>query len=149
MGQNQPPPDWNSLNERKLEDFSVGADDLTMFDFAGEYAQDSDRALYRLQFLLLDEDICLARVALLRAMVAARKPDSASGQEEAESFGDEIALLCEEGLFTAHASGRLTPERVRRLQRLTGNADALLEVHRRLVGDDAEDASSAWAVSDT
>jgi hypothetical protein len=104
---------------------------VAMVDFAAEYAQDSERALYRLQFLLLDKDTCLARVALLRIMAAERTPASPSGSEEVESFRDEIALLCEEGLFAAHARGRLTPERVRRLQWLTGSADALLEVHRR------------------
>jgi hypothetical protein len=119
------------------KEFSAARPDLdvAMFDFAAEHKQDPERALYRLQFLLLDEDTCLARVAFLRAMAAARKPPSPSVRERTESFHDEIGLLCEEGLFAAQAAGCLTPEQVHRLQRLTCNADALLAAHHRLVGE--------------
>jgi hypothetical protein len=121
--------------------------DVAMFDFAGEYAQDPERALYRLQFLLLDEDTCLARVAFLRTLAASagRKSSSLDARQTVEAFHAEIALLCEEGVFAVHAAGRLTSDWVRRLDRLTRNPEALLEVHRRLVDEDEPGGGSASA----
>src|SRR4051794_7792070 len=106
--------------------------DVTLFDFAADYAQDPERALYRLQLLLLDEDTCLARVAFLRALaeVAGRHVPSRDPRPTTESFREELALVCEEGVFAARAAGRLTPERIQGLHRLTRDTDALLEAHR-------------------
>jgi hypothetical protein len=113
--------------------------DVAMFDFADEYAQNPERALYRLQFLLLDEDTCVARVAFVRALAAGRESPLRDVRQPAGALRAEITLLCEEGLFAAHAAGRLTPERARRLAQLTRDPDALLEAHRRLIGEDGDD----------
>jgi hypothetical protein len=112
--------------------------DVALLNFADEYALHPEPALYRLQLLLLDEDTCLARVALLRTLAASAGRESSHGdvRQAVEAFRPEIALLLEEGLFAAHAAGRLTPERVRRLDQLTRAPEALLEAHRRLAADD-------------
>src|SRR5262245_6794769 len=102
-----------------------------MFDFAEEYAQTPERALHRLQFLLLHEDTCLARIALLQALAAAggHTVSPRGAQAAVEGFRAALDLLCAEGLFSAHAGGRLTPERVRDLARLARDPDALWEAH--------------------
>jgi RNA polymerase sigma-70 factor (ECF subfamily) len=113
--------------------------DATLFDFAEEYAREHERALDRLQLLVLDEDTCLARVAFLQALAEADGLQSSPRVRRAVgSFRDEIALLCEEGLFAAYAAGRLTPDRVARLDKLTRDPEAVRAAHRRLVGDEAE-----------
>jgi hypothetical protein len=118
--------------------------DTALFDFAEEYAREGERALYRLQLLVLDEDTCLARVAFLQALAqdAGRQSPPLDARQAVRSFGDEIALLCEEGLLAAHAAGRLTPDRIARLDKLTRDPEALLATHRRLVGD-GEDSDPA------
>jgi hypothetical protein len=114
--------------------------DAALFGFAEEYARERERALYRLQLLVLDEDTCLARVAFLQALAEAsgRLSSPQDVRQAVGSFRDEIALLCQEGLLTAHAAGRLTPDRVARLDKLTRDPEALLEAHRRLVGEGEE-----------
>src|SRR5262245_50897262 len=95
--------------------------DVALFNFADEWTQDPERALYRLQCLLLDEDTCLARVAFLRRLTAA-----SGGPARARAVRpEEITLVCEEGLFAAHAAGRLTPDRIHLLDLLTRNPEAL------------------------
>src|SRR5262249_46006998 len=100
-------------------------------------ARSPERALNRLQFLLLDEDTCLARVAWLRTLAAAagRQPSTRAVRPAPEAFPEEIALLCAEGLFAAHAAGRLTAERVQRLDWLTHDPDALWRTHQALAAD--------------
>jgi RNA polymerase sigma-70 factor (ECF subfamily) len=123
--------------------------DATLFDFAEEYAREPERALDRLQLLVLDEDTSLARVAFLQALAEAEGLPSSPGVRRAVgSFHDEIALLCEEGLFAAYAAGRLTADRVARLDKLTRDPEALLAARRRLVGDEVDKnrvaASGSW-----
>ena len=122
--------------------------DVALFDFAAEYAQDPARALYRLHFVVLDEDTCLGRIAFLRALAGAAGRGRDLPQA-ARPFDPEIALLCEDGLFAADAAGRLTPERVGRLDRLSRDPDALLETHRRLTGEVAGDPPAVPAESAT
>src|SRR5437868_8413019 len=86
---------------------------VALFDFAAEFSQHPERALDRLHFLVLDEDTCLARVAFLQALADLAGPVPGVGPT-AEDFRDEIALLCEDGLFAAHADGRLTADRIQR-----------------------------------
>jgi hypothetical protein len=118
--------------------------DSALFDFAEEFTHHPERALCRLQLLLLDEDTCLARVAFLRELTGSAGPDF---RQTVDAFRPEIALLCEEGLFAAHAAGRLTPDRVRRLDRLTRASEALLEAHRQLVAEEGvAEAPAATAV---
>jgi hypothetical protein len=124
--------------------------EAALFDLAEEYAREPERALHRLQLLVLDEDTCLARVAFLQALAEADRLQSSPGVRQAVgSFRDEIALLCEEGLLAAHAAGRLTPDRVARLDKLTRDPEVLLEAHRRLVGDEEEPAPSQPAAGTT
>src|SRR5438105_3619828 len=110
--------------------------DAALFSFADEHARDAVQAVYRLQVLLLDEDTCLPRVALLRALTGRNSTSAASSV--LALFAAEVDLICQEGLLAAHAAGRLTQDRVQRLDRLTRDPDALLEVHRRLVGDQVD-----------
>jgi hypothetical protein len=108
---------------------------VAMFDFAAEYAESPERALRRLQFLLLDEDTCLARVALLQTLADADDEPARDAGQPAEAFGEEIALLCEEGVLAAHAAGRLDAGVVGRLDRLTRDPDRLWRAHQALTAD--------------
>jgi hypothetical protein len=61
----------------------------------------------------------------------------------AEAFRAEIGLLSEEGLFAAHVAGRLIPERVLGLDRLTRDPGALLHAREALTAD----ASGPWGAA--
>lgn len=117
--------------------------DVALSHFPEEFADDPTRALDRLQFLLLDEPTCRARVAWLESLRdAAGKPLIARTPEDiATQYAGELALLGDDGVFAALAAGRLTPEWVDRLARLLRDPDALLVAHRRLVGDDGPAAA--------
>jgi hypothetical protein len=117
--------------------------DVALSDFAAEHDQGPERALCRLQLLLLDEDTCLARVAYLRTLAAAARGESPPRDlpDALHPFREEFRLLGEEGLFAARAAGRLTPDVVRRLDRLTRDPDALLEAHRQLAADEGAHGS--------
>lgn len=60
-----------------------------------------------------------------------RKPDTRANLAEA------VALVCGAQVLPLYREGRLTEEHVWQLHRLTCDADALLDAHRRLVEEDA------------
>jgi DNA repair protein RadD len=109
--------------------------DLVMFDFATSYAQQPEDALVQLERLVLDREVCLARIAFLRATAEKLRdqvPEKPSRRAQAD-LASEIRLVASGRLLDAHQEGKLTPDRVRLLHQLSCDPEALWRVHRLIV----------------
>jgi hypothetical protein len=110
-------------------------DDLILLDFEEAYKRNSSAAVRLLLLLLLDEAACRTRVAYLLRLKAEGQDSGAPlpSRPTERPFDEEIRLICDVGLPAALDEGKLTPEVVHRLYRLTCDPDALLEAHRKLI----------------
>jgi hypothetical protein len=124
--------------------------DLDMLDFASAYAEQPEGALARLELLVRSRPSCLGRIALLRAFAGTtdRPFPPLANPPVPEEFTAEIDLLAEGQLFDAFLDGRLTPDRVARLHRLTCDPDALWAANARTgAGEGDEEAPRATEVT--
>lgn len=108
-----------------------------LWDFAEDFRTNPEPALCRLQALLLDRRAVLRRVAELRALADDGAAEFAGSNTGGTDLADAVALVCGARLLPQYREGRLTEKHVWQLHRLTCDADALPDAHRRLVAEDA------------
>jgi hypothetical protein len=116
--------------------------DPVFLDFAEEYQNQPEQALYALQALLLDEISVSGRVAFLHELGAFSEtdlPDMAPEREQSD-FTHEIRLIREIGTLRAVKEGTLDPQR---LAALTCDPEALRLAHRALVFEGEEPETTA------
>ncbi len=129
---------------------------LVFLDFADEYEHQPRQAVHALQALLLDEDVCRARIAFLKRLATTKPQDRpsrgvhiqafimASDHDEGRDrkvsdFSAELRAILELGTFRLE-QGRLS---VDRLDALTRDPDALWQAHRELMADLVEEPANS------